>query len=399
VNRLYDIIVVGAGPGGSALAARLARAGLDVLLLDKQIFPRDKTCGDALTPEAVRILHRLGLAESLSQSAFRIDDICVTTPCGVQVKAPFSADGTPGCVIPRIKLDELLRGEAVAAGAEFVGDVRVSQVIEEEEKKVIGASRGSAPSWRGRVIVLAVGASVGLLKALKLLPRRPEFDYAARLYFDGISGLGNRIDVRLDGVPLPGYGWIFPLSHSSANVGVGLFGRSSHNSYEVLGRFLKHPPIAQLIGAGQPQGPPKSYPLRTDFHRSPLRRGRLLLIGEAAGLVNPFTGEGIDYALESAEYAAECLLDSFARGDFSEQALSQYDRRLRARFQRVFVFTSWMRRIYMTSPLLDALGRACARWPELTGLFAEILLTREDPRKAFGPKVVLRILRSLPAQA
>ncbi len=395
MNQLYDAIIVGAGPGGSALATWLARQSLHVLLLDKQAFPRDKTCGDALNPRVVGIFRSLGIPELLPTLGYQIDGISVTTPSGAQIEAPITINGDPGYVIRRIDLDEGLRAAAVAAGAEFLGDIRVTQVIE-EEGKVVGESRGTPLWWRGRVIILAVGANVGLLRQLRLLPDRPEFGYAARLYFEGLRGLRRQIEFRFDGVPLPGYGWIFPLSESTANVGGGSFGHARRTAYDVLQQFLRHVPIVELLGDGHAADQPKAYPLRTDFHRSPARRGRLLLIGEAAGLVNPFSGEGIDYALESAVLAGECLRDCFAKGDLSEQALSRYERQLRARFQRVFVLTSWMRRIYMNERLLDALGRACARWPDLTRLFFDILLTREDPLKAFGPKVVSRILRSLP---
>lgn len=396
MTQLYDAIIVGAGPGGSGLATWLAREGLDVLLLDKQAFPRDKTCGDALSPRAVRILRSLGIHELLPTLGYQIDGISVTTPSGAQIEAPITINGDPGYVIRRIDLDEGLRAAAVTAGAEFVGDVRVTHVTE-EEGRVIGESPRTPLWWRGRVIILAVGANVGLLKQLRLLPDRPEFGYAARLYFEDMTGLLRQIQFRFDGVPLPGFGWIFPLSESTANVGAGLFGHPRRTAYDVLQQFLRHAPVVELLGDGHAVDQPKAYPLRTDFHRSPARRGRLLLIGEAAGLVNPFSGEGIDYALESAVLAGECLLDCFAKGDLSEQALSRYERQLRARFQRVFVLTSWMRRVYMNERLLDALGRACARWPDLTRLFFDILLAREDPLKAFGPKVVLRVLRNLPA--
>lgn len=395
MRDLHDVIVVGAGPGGSAVALQLAREGLDVLLLDKQAFPRDKTCGDALNPRVVGIFRSLGIPELLPTLGYQIDGISVTTPSGAHIQAPITINGDPGYVIRRIDLDEGLRAAAVAAGAEFVGDVRVTQVVE-EDCRVVGGGQRSPLEWHGRVILLAVGANVGLLKPLGLLPSRPEFAYAARLYFEGLRGLRRQIEFRFDGVPLPGYGWIFPLSESTANVGAGLYGHARRTAYDVLQQFLRHGPIVELLGDGHAPNQPKAYPLRTDFHRSPARRGRLLLIGEAAGLVNPFSGEGIDYALESAVLAGECLRDCFAKGDLSEQALSRYERKLRVRFQRVFVLTSWMRRVYMNERLLDALGRACVRWPDLTRLFFDILLTREDPMRAFAPKVMLRILRSLP---
>jgi len=396
MTSAYDTIVVGAGPGGSAAALHLARQGLRVLLLDRQAFPRDKTCGDGLSPEALRILNRLGLADLAPQRGFRIDAMSVTSPNGGRFEAEFDPNGQPGYVVPRIALDDGLRNGAIAAGAEFIGRVRVTG-IDEREGTVAAAGPGTSYSWRSQSVILAVGANMGLLKLLGLLPTHPSLGYAARLYLDGLPSQPHQFQFRFDGIPLPGYGWIFPTSSSSANVGVGVSRASGESIYELLVQFLTHPAIKDLVGSGRSQPPTKAYPLRLDFHRSPLRRGRLLLVGEAAGLVNPFSGEGIDYALESGVLAGECLEHSLKLGDWSERTLSRYERRLRRRFQRSFQLTYWLRRVYMTKTVLNALPRACARWPDLPQLFIDIMQTRQTPLKAFTPRVILRLLRSLPS--
>ncbi|MGH2619107.1 MAG: NAD(P)/FAD-dependent oxidoreductase, partial [Anaerolineales bacterium] len=328
MTSVYDTIVVGAGPGGSAAALHLARQGLQVLLLDRHAFPRDKTCGDGLSPEAQRILDRLGLAELAPQRGFRIDSMSVTSPSGARFEAALDPDGQPGYVVPRIALDDGIRSGAIAAGAEFIGQVRVTG-IDEREGTVSAAGSASNHSWQTRSVILAVGANMGLLKSLGLLPARPSLGYAARVYVDGLPKQPHQLQFRFDGIPLPGYGWIFPTSSSSANIGMGVFKAARDSIYELLDHFLAHPAITDLIGSGRSRRPTKAYPLRLDFHRSPLRRGRLLLVGEAAGLVNPFSGEGIDYALESGVLAGECLEHCFNAGDWSERALSNYERRLR----------------------------------------------------------------------
>lgn len=398
MTNLWDAIVIGAGPAGSAASIRLAREGLKVLLLDKQDFPRDKTCGDALSPEAMRHIEELGVVDQVASHGFWFNGITVTTPAGLIVGADADPLGNIGYVMRRFELDDRLRSAAVASGAEFVGDVRVTRV-NAEEGTVVGNSAGVSRAWHGRVIVLAVGANLGLLRELGLLPRRSEFASAARLYYTTLPKQSHEIHFRFDGVPMPGYGWIFPLSETEANVGVALFGGHRTNVYGVLKQFLQHPSIAAELAGGIATEKMKAYPLRLDFHRSPLRRGRLLTVGEAAGLVNPISGEGIDFALESGVLAGDCLYDCLCEGDFTDRALMRYERRLRARFQRFFVQTHWMRRAYMNERMLNGLGRASARWPGLPRLFADILQARQPPLRAFAPGVVLRVLRRLPTTA
>lgn len=407
MTRTVDVIVVGAGPGGSVLAGDLARQGLSVMLIDKARFPRDKTCGDALSPGAVKILRELGQIDSLWHHGRRIDGLSVTMPQGTAVQAPFATttdQTTPGYVIRRFDLDNQLCQFAVRAGAELVEGLRVTEVGDggAGAPYVAGERDGRRFEARARTVVLAVGANLGLLRRIGMAPSQTTLSFAVRQYWSGTPDLGRMIQLRFDGVPLPGYGWIFPLSASSANVGVGVYGSATSAGKPlpaVLDEFLRHPAVAESLRSGGPEGPPKGFPLRTDFHRSRARRNRLLLIGEAVGLVNPFTGEGIDYALESALIASRAIQQSHLSGDFSAQGLAEYEHLLRDRFQRVFVLTSTMRRLYMNARVLGALGRACIRWPEVTRLFVDVLLTRKDPLQVFAPGVLWKLLRSLPAPA
>ncbi len=398
----YDVAVVGAGPGGSAAASLLARAGLRVALLDKAHFPRDKTCGDALSPRAIHVLQQLGLRSQVEGLGYHIEGVTFVAPQGRQVRAPLSPHpryAAHALVLRRIKLDDLLRRHAIEEGAEFLGGARVQQVETLKGGVQVSFSRnGRQERLQARVAVIAVGASLPLLQKMGLLPRRVIYSYAARAYYEGVRRLDRDIQIRFDGVPLPGYGWIFPLAPGTANVGAGFYRRSRHTPLTASGAlaaFLQHPPVAAMFTAAHRQGAVKGFPLRTDFHRSPVRGKRTLLVGEAAGMVNPFTGEGVDYALESGSLAAECLQACFATGDFSERALGAYERRLRGRFQRFFVLTHGLRQIYMNPWLLDPLVLACQRWPETTRLLVDVMLAYRDPAQALRPSVIWKVLRSI----
>ncbi len=402
----YDVAVVGAGPGGSAAASLLARAGLRVALLDKAHFPRDKTCGDALSPRAIHVLQQLGLGPQVEGLGYHIEGVTFVAPQGRQVRAPLSPHPSypdHALVLRRIELDDLIRQHAIEEGAEFLGGARVQHVETHQASAEISFTRnGRQERLQARMAVIAVGASLPLLQKMELLPRRVTFSYAARAYYEGVRGLDRDIQIRFDGVPLPGYGWIFPLAPGTANVGAGFYRRSRRTPRTAAGAltaFLEHAPVAAMFADARRQGAVKGFPLRTDFHRSPVRGRRTLLVGEAAGMVNPFTGEGVDYALESGSLAAECLRACFETGDFSERALATYERKLRARFQRFFVLTHRLRQVYMNPWLLDPLVLACQRWPQTTRLLVDVMLAYRDPAQALRPGVIWKVLRSiLPAR-
>lgn len=398
-----DVAVIGAGPGGSASAAFLAQAGLRVALIDKLEFPRDKTCGDALSPMALSVLDELGIGELARRQGHRVERISITSPAGQSVALPIpTAPGyaSSGLVIRRLALDDMIRQSAVAAGALFLGGTRV-------EHLELDGSNGLRlqTSWRGRTdriqtraAILATGASLALLRQMGLLPRKPLLARASRAYFEGVPNLDGALHFRFDGVPLPGYGWLFPLGSGEVNIGAGFYAGSrqaASNPQAVLESLLQHPPIRSLMHQAQRRGPVKGFPLRMDFHRSPSSAERLLLVGECAGLVNPFTGEGIDYALESARLAAETLLERFQDGNFWPAGFSAYDQKLRRRFQRLFVATHLMRGVYMNNLALTALLRACGRWKDSGESLAKILLSFEDPLRAFSPRLIWRVLLSL----
>jgi geranylgeranyl reductase family protein len=403
MTETHDVAVVGAGPAGSAAAYFLARRGLDVLLLDKARFPRDKTCGDGVSPRALAVLDRMGLLPELLVRGVRSSVVRLFSPDGRSVEAevpphPGLADYT--LVIPRFVLDDLIRQRAVAAGARFAGDVHVQGVRRDgRAMEVIGQG---GRRYRARLAILATGASVSLLQAAGVLTRLPAMMVAARAYYENLRGLDGKITFHFDGVPLPGYGWVFPVSPTCANVGAGYFkaerrGRVLPASPRAaLDRFLTVPHLREMLDGAEQAGPVKGFPLRVDFATAPTIGDGLLLVGEACGLVNPFTGEGIDYALESAEIAAAYVHEQLPRGDFSRRALKEYDRRLRQRFQRAFVYTSRIRDFYMTREwLLNRFLSLAVRRPELKVLLVDVALGNRDPADGVSLRTVYKILRNV----
>ncbi len=329
-DRSVDVVVVGAGPAGAAAATTLARAGREVLVVDKATFPRDKICGDGLTTAALRELERLGLDPSTVASWVDVDAVLVRSPSGRQVSFPLpSGEGRFAAVARRRDLDErlvalarhagatCLEGHALS-GAEATADGVVVQV------EGVGAVRAG---WA----VGADGMWSPLRRALGLADPtyRGEW-HAFRQYFSDVSDAASRqLVVWFEADLLPGYAWSFPLAGGSANVGFGILRGSSYKVADMgaLWReLLVRPHIRDFLGAtARPEGPHRAWPIPARVDRVALTGPRTLFVGDAAAATDPMTGEGIGQALATGRWAAEAIL---AAHD-PELVRSTYERRVR----------------------------------------------------------------------
>jgi menaquinone-9 beta-reductase len=363
---VHDVAVIGAGPGGSATAHFLAQRGLDVLLLDRSQFPRDKTCGDGLTLRALRVLDAMGILREVASKGRPIDSYEVVAPNGKR-----TTSRTDALVVPRLTLDQIILERAVASGAQFRAGVTVD-AIEPMAHGVNVKTRGE--SVTARLAVIATGAATGVLTRSGILRRPPRAMLAARAYFEGVSSRKS-FQLRFGGVPQPGYGWVFPVSSNAANIGVGFWPkRKQQTARAAFQRFVADLPYRQTSEM-------RGYPIRVDFLRARTFAPRTLLVGEAAGLVNPLTGEGIDYALESGQIAAELL----PQEPFDPL---RYHAVLHERFGKVFRFSEYVRDWYCKPVLLDRLVPLANRRPELRQLLTSIVLGEREPA-GFGPLSML----------
>jgi geranylgeranyl reductase family protein len=398
MNFSHDAIVIGAGPGGSATAHFLAKRGVRVLLLDKSEFPRDKTCGDGLTPRAVAMLDEMHLLDELGAVGRRIAQFEVVAPNRRTTTSPIPDEiGRRGqaLVIPRMQLDARLLQRAIDSGAEFRTGVHALRVEGDGRQATVHIERGGRRETHvAPLAVVATGANIGLLRESGILTRTPETMVAARAYFENLQGLSDAWQLRFDGVPLPGYGWIFPIGADAANIGAGFFGGGpGRSAADAFARFVANPALQPLLANARQVGRMKSYPLRADFTTAPTHAPNTLLVGEAAGLVNPLTGEGIDYALESGRIAAQHAADMLTRGDFSATARHAYDAALRTQFQSLFEFCIFVRdRMCDKAWLLNALVAVANRRADLRTRLASVVLGGRTFRGSITPWRVLRAL-------
>ena len=338
-----DVIVVGAGPAGSAVAYYLATAGLDVLVLEKTRFPREKVCGDGLTPRAVKALTGMGVPIGARDGWLRNKGLRIIGGGGrIEVPWPdLSSYPGFGMVRTRLDFDEILARHAEKAGARLLEGMNVTGPLLDDRTGRItgvtarpaGASREGTASagvpadhdereFRGRLVVAADGNSSRLSVAMGLERRddRP-IGVAVRTYYTSPRHDDDYLEAWLDlwdgSSLLPGYGWIFGMGDGTSNVGLGLLNTSAafqHIDYRALLRrwLAAMPPEWGLLEENR-TAPIRGAALPMGFNRVPHYTRGLLLAGDAGGMINPFNGEGIAYALESGEIAARVIAQALAR--------------------------------------------------------------------------------------
>ncbi len=338
-----EVLVVGAGPAGSAAATHLARAGVDVLVLEKGSFPREKVCGDGLTPRGVRQLLRLGV--DIGGEGWKRTRGVRAVCGGREAVVDWPALGRYpdfGLTRTRHDFDDLLARHAEAAGARLRTGTRVTGPVTDRTGRIVGVTAagedGAAPvTYRAPVVIAADGASartaVGVGRHRD--PRRPVATAARRYYLSPALAQDDYLrfwaDLRFPGTrdALPGYGWIFPLADGRVNVGVYALPHRSHGPVDLrasFGAWLADLPEQWGLDDGSAGSPLRSAALPMGLNRHPQYARGLLLVGDSAGMVSPWSGEGIAQAMESGEIAADTVALALTRpaGPRREQALRHY---------------------------------------------------------------------------
>ncbi len=352
-----DVIVVGAGPAGSAAAHYCAAAGLSVLLLEKSAFPRDKICGDGLTPRAVAELVRMGVPTRAEDGWIRNRGLrVVASGRSWELAWPDLASyPSYGMARARHSFDRTLAEHAQRTGAKLLERTAVTgPVLDERTGRVVGVTArpvdekgrraGDEVTYRAPVVIAADGVSSRFALALGLARRedRP-IGVAVRTYFRTPRHDDAWMESHLelwDGEPgksnlMPGYGWIFALGDGTANVGLGSVSSTAHATKvdykDLFERWMKHAPPEWEFTPENQIGPVRGAALPMGFNRKPLYARGLMLVGDAAGMVSPFNGEGIAYGLQAGRAAAQAIAQAKVRpsAQARERALLTYSRQMR----------------------------------------------------------------------
>ena len=341
-----DVAVVGAGPAGTAAAIGLARAGRRVVVVDRSPFPRDKYCGDGLTTGALRLLEHLGLDPSSIHSWRAATSLVIRAPSGLEVSYPFSRLGQYAATAQRRHLDAALVALARRAGAE-VFDGCACEGITVDADRVVLKLAGAAGPLQARYAIAADGmwSPVRRMLGLSLPAYRGDW-HAFRQYYTGVGPQASAaLRVWFEPEILPGYVWSFPLPGGAANVGFGV-SRSTHRTGSLArlwDELRSRPHIAAALGPdATPADRPRAWPIPTRLGDLPLATERVLFCGDAAGVGDPMTGEGIGQALLSGLLAAEAL--AAAGPDDEVAAQSHYRAGVARHLQRDFTFTRMLGR-------------------------------------------------------
>jgi menaquinone-9 beta-reductase len=397
-----DVIVVGAGPSGATTAYYLAQAGLNVLLLEKARFPRDKVCGDGLTPRAVKALVAMGVDVGPGSGWLRNKGLRVIG-AGMRLEMPWpELDSYPGygLVRTRAALDETLARRAQAAGAKLLEGVAVSGPVLDDAGRIVGVTadspnperaRGDTQTYRARVVVAADGNSSRLSVAMGLRKRddRP-LGVAVRTYYTSPRHDDDYLESWLDlwdgDRLLPGYGWIFGMGDGTSNVGLGLLNTSAafgNTDYrELLKRWLRSMPEEWGYTEENRTEPVRGAALPMGFNRTPHYHRGLLLAGDAAGMVNPFNGEGIAYAMESGEILARTIAQALARPTRAEaeRVLHGYPRALADAYGGYYALGRVFVQLIGRPQLMRFATRHGMSRPALMRFALKLLANLTDPR-------------------
>ncbi|WP_346237025.1 NAD(P)/FAD-dependent oxidoreductase [Niabella insulamsoli] len=347
-----EVLIVGGGPAGSGLAFHLAKVGVSVIVVESATFPRDKVCGDGVSPIALAELHAMGItktesfkkANEIKRVGLFLNEEQVVVDLSKPDHLPLHAR-----IIPRLELDSWIYEAARAAGARFLQATRFCKY--EIKPGVVTTwvkQKEGIRAITSKLMVGADGSNSAVARQMHGAKSHEHFQLLGlRAYFENVNGPQDRVDIYFAEESFPGIYWMFPKGRSGANIGMAMVSatlpQSPKHVRELLQQHLennKH--IQERIGKGRLNGKILGWPIHFFNASLPVSGHRILLTGDAAGLINPLSGDGIQYALLSARWAAHTIVDALKGDDLSAEALLTYRKKMDQELAYDFAFSNFL---------------------------------------------------------
>lgn len=391
-EQTFDVVIVGAGPAGASCAIKLANSGLKVALLDKATFPRDKTCGDALSVDVINQLSMLSgaLAKDFETLENKIPSygVKIFSPDHNYIDIPFIYKGVKSCgyISPRMNFDNLLfQHVRLNSNIHIYENCTVTQIVVKDDKAELQTSQGN---FTAEIVVGADGAHSVVSKYLgDIKVEKEHYSAGLRVYYEGVTSFHeeNFIELHFFKKILPGYLWVFPLADNKANVGIGMLSstvsKKKVNLKEVLQNLLQtHPHLKERFANAKPLETIKGYGLPLGSKKRNISGKRFLLTGDAAALIDPFSGEGIANAIRSGRVAAEHIITCFNEKNFSAAVNKRYDKEIYRRMWKEFTISRTLQHV-VTYPVLFNFVIKKARQSKYLQKFLIEALANADKKK------------------
>ena len=404
---MYDVIIVGAGPAGSTAALYAHRLGLNCILLDKAVFPRDKICGDALSGKSVRLMRELNLLEGVEElEGSEINRITFGSPSHSQFDVHLKGNKnndfiTKGYVVPRKIFDNFLFKKADELTETRQG-FTVNDIIYQNDNisGVKGTNiEGKEEILNAPIIMGCDGANSIIARKLGLYEMDMENTAVAiRCYYEGVEGLSNQIELHYVSEVKPGYFWLFPAGNGKANIGIGLSKNDAKKEdrtlRQIMDEIVQSDYFRSRFGNARPLEKPVGWNLPLGRIQRKNHGNGFMLLGDAAGLVDPFTGEGIGNAMVAAKHAMQVASKAKNHKDYSERSFSEYDQLLWDDIGGELRTSTKLQSLARSSFLLNFVINRAARNEEVQSIISG-MLSHEIPKDELSsPMFYLKILLS-----
>lgn len=402
-SEIYDCIIIGAGPAGCSAALYSARRGLKTLLVEKSKFPRDKICGDALSGKSMMVLDDLNIIGKVqSLPGALINSVTFSNPSHDEVNISLRGakrKGMPtGIVVPRKEFDYFMFKQVQESGTQVKQNFEVKELLK-DDGRVRGIRGNGGQEFLGKIVMGADGFNSVIARKMGFYEHDPQhWVVALRQYYKNVQGLTDQIELHFVDEVIPGYFWIFPAGNGMANVGIGMLHtyikKNNISLKTLLSNVIESPTFKDRFKDAEALEEPQGWNLPVGSkHRRNYGHG-FMLLGDAAGLIDPFSGEGIGNALYSGKIAAEVAAEAVQKNRFDSASLAEYDRRLWKEIGPDLDNSTKLQKLGQHRFLLNLVIRKAARNDEVKEVISAMMADQMPRSTLANPLFYLRLLFS-----